>query len=178
MLRLSTTGMTAKNVMLWSWDCGDHPEHWWWELQAPQGGESFSHQPSSIVSFMVVVRVKSSMPDRLPSAGVAVAVIHVVQPGVLAFLCADLLLVLHNQGQSQFPILSFKVKAFPSFLYLSTGKRLSTGKLGPGQFGPGAQLSWAQFAWNLTNWNQASLSFPGKAPLLRNLKAFSRCLSV
>ena len=96
-----------------------------------------------------------------------------VQPCVLAFLCADLLLVLHNQGQSQFPILSFKVKAFPSFLYLSTGKRLSTGKLGPGQFGPGAQLSWAQFAWN-----QASLSFPGKAPLLRNLKAFSRCLSV
>ena len=59
-----------------------------------------------------------------------------VQPCVLAFLCADLLLVLHNQGQSQFPILSFKVKAFPSFLYLSTGKRLSTGKLGPGQFGP------------------------------------------
>ena len=43
MLRLSTTGMTAKNVMLWSWDCGDHPEQWWWELQAPQGGESFSH---------------------------------------------------------------------------------------------------------------------------------------
>ena len=60
-----------------------------------------------------------------------------VQPCVLAFLCADLLLVLHNQGQSQFPILSFKVKAFPSFLYLCTGKRLSTGKLGPGQFGPG-----------------------------------------
>ena len=42
MLRVSTTGMTAKNVMLWSWNsvlgsC-DHPEQWWWELLAPQGG--------------------------------------------------------------------------------------------------------------------------------------------
>ena len=79
MLRASTTGMTAKNVMLWRglvWGpVTTQGKGWWWELLPPQGGRGVLLLVPCVIHGGAV-QVKPTMPDRLMSSGIGVDVIH------------------------------------------------------------------------------------------------------